>query len=195
MENKFTRRNIIASGAALIGSLLVSNRVSANASSGLANETTRQSDNNLASATIKTRVASCNCGQLSATVVGPDPERISLCHCPLCQKQSGSAIAIQARFPKEQVTIAGKSKVWEFPIKGAEPVSYRNCASGGAKFHFCDSCGSTVYYTSNLDSARIGIKIGTFADPSFPAPKVTGFEEYSHPWVMNIKKLAMKVLA
>ena len=42
---------------------------------------------------VKTRTASCNCGQLCVTVKGPDPERISLCHCNLCQKQSGSALA------------------------------------------------------------------------------------------------------
>jgi hypothetical protein len=39
------------------------------------------------------------------------------------------------------------------------------------------------------------VKIGAFADPAFPPPKITGFEEYRHPWVMNIKKLAMKVVA
>lgn len=195
MKNEISRRNILASGAALLTSLLVSGRVVAGDNSLSKGDTPLPKDNQSPSNSIKTRVASCNCGQLSAKVVGPDPERISLCHCPLCQKQSGSAVAIQARFPKEQVSIKGISKVWEFPIKGAEPVTYRNCASDGAKFHFCDTCGSTVYYTSNIDSARIGIKIGTFADPTFPAPKITGFEEYSHPWVMNIKKLAMKVLA
>ena len=86
---------------------------------------------------IKSRTASCNCGQLTVKVKGPDPERISLCHCNLCQKQSGSAFAIQARFPKEQVTIQGESTVWAFPEKGVAAVPYRNCASEGAKYHFC----------------------------------------------------------
>ncbi len=144
--------------------------------------------------TIKTRTASCNCGQLRVTCVGPAPERISLCHCNLCQKQSGSAFAIQARFPKEQVTIEGESKVWAFPEEGVEPVEYRNCASEGAKFHFCPDCGATVYYTANADPARIGVKIGTFTDPSFPAPKISGFEAYGHPWSMNISELPMKHL-
>ena len=47
---------------------------------------------------IKTRKASCNCGQLTVTTKGPDPERRSLCHCKNCQLQTGSAFAIQARF-------------------------------------------------------------------------------------------------
>ena len=46
-----------------------------------------------------------------------------MCHCNLCQKQSGSAFAIQARFSKEQVTIEGKSTAWKFPIEGATPVT------------------------------------------------------------------------
>ncbi len=143
---------------------------------------------------IKTRTASCNCGQLRVTCVGPDPDRISLCHCNLCQKQSGSAFAIQARFPREQVTIEGKSTTWKFPIAGEKPVSFENCASQGATFHFCPVCGSTVYYTADADAARIGIKIGTFADPTFPAPKITGFEKYRHPWALNVEGLGMQVV-
>lgn len=54
---------------------------------------------------IKTRKASCCCGQLTVTCVGPDPERRSLCHCKNCQLQTGSAFAIQARYPRNQVTI------------------------------------------------------------------------------------------
>ncbi len=141
---------------------------------------------------IKTRTASCNCGQLRVTYVGPDPERISLCHCNLCQKQSGSAFAIQARFPKEDVTIEGKSTAWKFPVEGVEPVAYRNCASEGAEYHFCPVCGSTVYYTADTDAARIGVKIGAFTDPSFPPPKISGFEEYRHPWSMNPGSLPME---
>ena len=41
------------------------------------------------------------------------------------------------------------------------------------------------------DEARIGVKIGAFADPTFPAPKISGFEEYQHPWAMNVGALPM----
>ena len=40
-----------------------------------------------------TRASSCNCGQLSLTYKGPDPERISLCQCYECQRQTGSVFA------------------------------------------------------------------------------------------------------
>ena len=114
-----------------------------------------------------------------------------MCHCKLCQKMTGSAFAIQARFPREQVTIKGKSTAWKFPIKGATPVTYRNCTSAGGTFHFCPVCGSTVYY--ELDDAPdfIGVKVGAFTDPSFPPPMISGFEEYRFPWAMNPSALPM----
>jgi hypothetical protein len=144
---------------------------------GLSNETTRK--------------ASCNCGQLRVTCKGPDPERRSLCHCYLCQKQTGSAFSIQARFPREQVTIEGKSTAWKFPIEGAPAVTYRNCASTGGTFHFCPVCGSTVYYEIADAPDFIGVKVGAFTDSTFPPPMISGFEEYRFPWAMNVAALAM----
>jgi hypothetical protein len=141
---------------------------------------------------IKTRKATCACGQLKVTTKGPDPERRSLCTCHLCQKQSGSVFSVQARFPKEEVTIEGKSTAWKFPpANGAGPVTGRTCGDGGGTFYFCPVCGTTVYYTVDADTARIGIKVGTFADPTFPPPMIAGFEEYMYPWALNVSALPM----
>jgi hypothetical protein len=142
--------------------------------------------------TIKTRKASCACGRLTATVVGPDPERRSLCTCHLCQKQSGSVFSVQARFPREQVTIEGKATAWKFPVKdGQTAVTGRTCGDGGGTFYFCPVCGTTVYYTVDADTSRIGIKVGCFADPTFPPPMIAGFEEYMYPWALNVSALPM----
>lgn len=142
------------------------------------------------------RIAKCNCGQLNVTVTGPDPERISLCHCNLCQKQSGNVFAVQARFPKEQVKIEGTSTVWKLTKDEADKLEYRNCVSlgGGGSFHFCPRCGSTVWYMADADTARIGVKIGCFTDPAFPPPKLSGFEDYSHPWALETASLAVQHL-
>jgi hypothetical protein len=47
-----------------------------------------------------TRKASCNCGKLSVSYEGPDPDRISLFQCYECQKRTGSVLSVQARFPR-----------------------------------------------------------------------------------------------
>src|SRR5215203_1545792 len=57
-----------------------------------------------------TRTATCRYGQLRVTCEGAP---LSVCHCLECQKRSGSAFAAQARWPDAQVTLAGRSKIWE----------------------------------------------------------------------------------
>ena len=80
-----------------------------------------------------------------------------------------------------QVTIEGKSTAWKFPIDGAKPVTYRTCASAGGTFHSCPVCGLTP----------VSASIGAFADRTFPPPMISGFEEYRHPWAMNVAALPM----
>jgi hypothetical protein len=116
-----------------------------------------------------TRTASCSCGQLTATT-SADPIRISVCHCLDCQRRSGSVFATQARFPASSVTIAGTSN------------TFVRVGERRTTFHFCPNCGSTVYYVSDHANDVIAIAIGAFADPSFPSPTVSVFEERKHRW-------------
>lgn len=143
---------------------------------------------------VKTRIASCACGQLRVICTGPDPDRIVMCHCKMCQKQTGSPFSVQARFPNEQVKIEGKSTVFVYPVAGDKTDIGRTCADGDVvTAHFCPVCGSTVYYYRKSDTARTGVRVGCFADPTFPAPIGSGFEEYKAPWVMNIESLSMSL--
>lgn len=119
------------------------------------------------------RLASCSCGQLTARVVG-DPVRVSICHCLNCQRRTGGPFAQQARFPRENVTVAGRSTV--YVITGDEGTR--------AHFHFCPRCGATVYYEPEAMPDFVAIPVGAFADPGFPAPTVSVFEERMHRWVV-----------
>jgi hypothetical protein len=122
---------------------------------------------------MSTRFASYSCGQLSAQVTG-DPVRVSICHCLACQRRTGSPFAQQARFPRENVTIAGNSSAW---FRAGDE-------GGGATFHFCPQCGATVYYEPKDLAAFIAIPVGAFADPGFPPPTVSVYEERMHGWVV-----------
>jgi hypothetical protein len=119
------------------------------------------------------RLASCSCGQLTAKVLG-DPVRISICHCLACQRRTGSVFGQQARFPRENVTISGNSSEY---IRVGD-------AGSSAKFHFCPQCGATVYYEPGGLEAFLAIPVGAFADPSFPAPRVSVYEARKHAWVV-----------
>jgi len=140
---------------------------------------------------IKTRKASCRCGKLSVTYKGPDPERRTLCSCNSCQLRTGTAFSIQGRFPRDMVKIEGESTTWTFPDESGKQVAYRSCDSGGATYHFCPVCGSTVYWDIAAAPDIIGIAIGNFTDPTFPPPVISGFEAYGHPWAMKASDLPM----
>jgi len=119
------------------------------------------------------RTASCRCGQLRATVTG-EPVRVSACHCLNCKKRSGSAFAVQARWPADQVSITGQSK------------SFVMVADSGnsATFHFCPECGSDVHYEINGKfDGLVAIPLGAFADPYFTTPAFSVWEERKHDWV------------
>jgi hypothetical protein len=118
-----------------------------------------------------TREAMCSCGQLRAEVDG-DPVRVSVCHCLACQRRTGSAFSIQARWPREAVRITGKAR--EFVRTSDDGEEER-------RFYFCPECGATVYYLT--DAELVAIPVGVLAEPDFPEPTVSVWESRKHAWV------------
>ncbi len=119
-----------------------------------------------------TRRAACSCGQLNLTAEG-EPVRISVCHCLACQRRTGSVFGAQARFPREKVSVEGRS------------TQYVRVGDSGSKivFHFCPECGATVYYHLEGAPEAMIVPVGAFADPEFPAPKRSVYEARRHAWV------------
>ena len=128
------------------------------------------------------RIASCSCGQLTATT-SDDPVRVGVCHCLACQRRTGSVFGAQARFRNENVEFSGQSN------------QYVRVGDEGSKttFNFCPNCGATVYYVSEGREGFTAIPVGAFAEPDFPAPTISVYEERKHSWVSlpaNIEHLA-----
>jgi hypothetical protein len=97
-----------------------------------------------------------------------------MCHCLACQRRTGSAFGIQARFPNDQVTISGRATAF-----------VRTGDSGGTATHsFCPVCGSTVYWELGGLPGFTSVAIGAFADPQFPPPKISIYEVRRHPWAV-----------
>jgi hypothetical protein len=122
---------------------------------------------------VTTRTASCRCGQLKATAIG-EPVRVSVCHCLDCKKRSGSAFAVQARWPAEQVAIEGQSKSW------------MNVADSGNRrtFHFCPECGSDVHYEiEGKFDGLVAIPLGAFENLYFVRPGFSVWEHRKCDWV------------
>jgi hypothetical protein len=73
---------------------------------------------------------------------------------------------------KSQVRIEGEHKI------------YGRIADSGfeIRFHFCPNCGSSVFWEGDRSPTTCGIAVGCFADPDFPAPTSSGWEESMHHW-------------
>jgi hypothetical protein len=117
--------------------------------------------------------ASCSCGQLRLHYNG-DITRVSICHCNECQRRTGSVFGTQTRVPQKDAEILGESRIYE-----------RIGDSGGKiSFHFCPTCGSTVYYFIDKLPGFVGIPLGAFADQSLPSPVFSVYEDRRHSWVI-----------
>jgi hypothetical protein len=121
---------------------------------------------------MREREAACSCGQLRLIAEG-EPVRISVCHCLACQRRTGAAFGYQARFPRERVRTTGQSTQY---VRSSD-------AGEARRFHFCPGCGATVYYVLDAAPDLVAVPVGAFADPAFPAPRVSVWESRRHAWV------------
>ncbi len=94
-----------------------------------------------------------------------------MCHCLACQRRTGSAFSLQARFPADRVRVTGRHR------------EYVRTSDAGVDrtFHFCPGCGAIVFYTTDDSPGLIAVPIGVFADPAFPQPTVSVYESRRYP--------------
>ncbi len=116
--------------------------------------------------------AQCQCGQLKVEFPGPSPAIVA-CHCLDCQRRSGSPFGAAVYYPTEMLKISGISKQYA-----------RETAAGGQfRTYFCPDCGSTVHMDGDKNAGMIGIPVGAIADPNFPPPVRSVWEQTMHKWV------------
>jgi hypothetical protein len=88
----------------------------------------------------------------------------------------------QARFPRERVTIEGAAAQWTRLGDSGQPCT----------FNFCAVCASTVYWENSGPPPVVAVAVGAFADPGFPPPRVSVYEERSHPWALEAGGLSLE---
>ena len=99
--------------------------------------------------------------------------RVSMCHCLNCQRRTGSAFSLTSRWPAERVTATGDARTFQLTGDGGSTATFR----------FCPACGATVYFDSDGIPGMISVPVGAFADPTFPAPVVSVYDERRHAWM------------
>ncbi|AWI57578.1 GFA family protein [Sinorhizobium fredii] len=121
---------------------------------------------------MRSRTATCSCGQLRIEVQG-EPLGVGLCHCFACQRRTGSVFAALAGF-------AAPYKVF------GTATEYVRVGDKGAKFRFrfCPVCGTNLFHTEEgREDSSVGVAVGAFADPSFPPPQDSVYDCRRHSWV------------
>jgi hypothetical protein len=52
------------------------------------------------------------------------------------------------------------------------------------RFRFCPVCGTNLFHTEEgFEERSVGVAVGAFAEPDFPAPQVSIYDSRRHPWV------------
>ena len=117
--------------------------------------------------------ARCSCGAVTLSLPEQPSRIVVACHCIDCQRRTGAPFGVGAYYPAEVVTISGTSK------------EFTHAAASGGEIHnyFCPQCGSTVYWKLSNLPALIAVAVGAMAEPKYPAPVISVFEQSKHDWV------------
>ncbi len=95
----------------------------------------------------------CNAVRFESSV---RPRRVTHCHCSMCRRAIGTAVATFATFESSKVNWLG------------DPARYDSSEQGWRGF--CTTCGSSVCFGYNPRPERIYITVGTLDDPNaYPA--------------------------
>ena len=98
----------------------------------------------------------CLCGAVTYDT-GAAPLWVTVCYCTFCQRATGSDRMIEPIFERAA-----------FRFTAAPPTVYTLPSEGSGRdihVHFCAACGTKLALTFDRWPDRLGIYIGTLADP------------------------------
>jgi hypothetical protein len=121
---------------------------------------------------MKTHKAACHCGKLEV-ICRSEPTFVAICHCEDCQRRTGSPYHTGSWFKKDTTEIHGESSVYTLLEHDGVEMSY----------HFCPNCGSNVFWETPAMTGALGVAVGCFADPQFPKPTVSFYDNQRYDWV------------
>ena len=116
----------------------------------------------------------CSCGAVRYRVTGT-PLFVHCCHCTWCQRETGSAFALNAMIESSHVeTLTGTPETVDTPS-----------ASGkGQKIVRCPQCRVAVWSHYGASGTAISfVRVGTLDDQSVMAPDVHIYTSTRRPWV------------
>ena len=117
----------------------------------------------------------CTCGEIRYCLAGR-PFAVHCCHCRDCQRETGSAFAVNAMIEADRVELE----------KGEPELVHTRSNSGkGQKIWRCPNCRVAVWsnYPGAGDAVRF-VRVGTLDDPDAMPPDIHIFTMSKQPWVV-----------
>jgi len=117
----------------------------------------------------------CTCGALRYRMT-TKPMFVHCCHCRWCQRETGSAFAINAMIEAERVVVlGGEPEVVHTPSKSGK----------GQKIVRCPRCRVALWsnYAGAGDRVRF-VRVGTLDEPDRLPPDIHIFTSSKQPWVV-----------
>ena len=117
----------------------------------------------------------CACGAVTYRLTA-EPLFVHCCHCRHCQRENGSAFALNALIETSHVELlSGVPKVFPVPSESGK----------GQKFVRCPDCAIALWsYYSGAGEKISFIRVGTLKDPDQFSPDIHIFTESKQPWVV-----------
>ncbi len=117
----------------------------------------------------------CTCRQVRYRVTSK-PMFVHCCHCRWCQRETGTAFALNAMIEADRVeTLSGDVEVVNTPSNSGK----------GQKISRCPNCRIAVWsnYSGAGDAVRF-VRVGTLDEPDAMPPDIHIFTMSKQPWVV-----------
>ena len=117
----------------------------------------------------------CTCGEVRYRITSP-PLIVHCCHCRSCQRESGTAFALNAMIEADRVELRSGA-----PVTIVTP----SLSGEGQKITRCPRCQIAVWsnYAGSGDRFRF-VRVGTLDTPDALPPDVHIFTMSKQPWVV-----------
>ena len=116
----------------------------------------------------------CTCGEIRYRM-NLKPIYVHCCHCSWCQRQSGSAFAVNAMIETSAV---------KFLTGTPETLKIPSPSGKGQTFKRCPTCRIALYsHYAGAGEALAFIRVGTLDTPNLCPPDIHIFTSSKQPWV------------
>ena len=115
----------------------------------------------------------CTCGAVRYRLAEA-PMFVNCCHCSWCQRETGSAFAVNAIIEMDRLEVTG----------AVEMVTLPSASGKGQEVARCPAC-KVALYSHYAGAGRLAafVRVGTLDDPATCPPQVHIFTSTKLPWV------------